>query len=134
MILLLRYYGDWSFQTVAHMGQFRVCILAVLFDLSGFNFGPLLLASLKLIFSNYMMILLRPGDVLGGQAIYLLVVCLTGSMAYGCWVCSILSFYIIVKCYGSLKCICVCCCYVRGFCCIMLLATIFLADQYLSFL
>ncbi|KAL4194610.1 hypothetical protein AMTRI_Chr05g60270 [Amborella trichopoda] len=133
MILLLRYYGDWSFQTVAHMGQFRVFILAVWFDLSGFNFGPLLLASLKLIFSNYMMILLRPGDALGGRAIYLLVVCLTGSMAYGFWVGFIWSFDIIVKCYGSLKCIYVCCCYVRGFGCIMLLATIFLAYQYLSF-
>ncbi|KAL4194613.1 hypothetical protein AMTRI_Chr05g60300 [Amborella trichopoda] len=117
MILLLRYYGDWSFQTVAHMEQFLVCILAVLFDLSGFNFGPLLLASLKLIFSNYMMILFRPGDALGGRAIYLLVVCLTGSMAYCCWVGSIWSFYIIVN----------------GFGCVMLLATIFLADQYLSF-
>ncbi|KAL4194608.1 hypothetical protein AMTRI_Chr05g60220 [Amborella trichopoda] len=134
MILLLRYYGDWSFQTVAHMGQFRVCILAVFFDLSGFNFGPFFLASLKLIFSIYMMVLLRPGDALGGRAIYLLVVCLTGSMAYGCWVGSVWSFYFIVKCYGFLKCIYVCCCYVRGFGCIMLLATIFLADRYLSFL
>ncbi|KAL4194604.1 hypothetical protein AMTRI_Chr05g60210 [Amborella trichopoda] len=122
MIILLRYHGDWSLQTVAHMGPFRVCCLAVWFDLSGFDFGYFLLASLELLFVNYMMKLLWPGDAVGGGAIYELVVCLMGSMAYGYW------------CYGSLRCIYVGCCYVRGFGCIMLLATIFLADLYLSFL
>ncbi|KAL4194615.1 hypothetical protein AMTRI_Chr05g60320 [Amborella trichopoda] len=86
ILLLIRYHGDWSLQTVAHMGQFRGCCLAVWFDLSGFIFGPFLLASLESLFFIHMMILLWPGDAVGGGAIYLLVVCLTGSLAYGCWV------------------------------------------------
>ncbi|KAL4194603.1 hypothetical protein AMTRI_Chr05g60200 [Amborella trichopoda] len=89
MTILLWYHGDWSLLTMAHMGPFRVCCLAVWFYLSRFNFGPFLLASLELVFVNYMMILLRPGDAVGGGAIYELVVCLMGSMAYGCWVGSI---------------------------------------------
>ncbi|KAL4194602.1 hypothetical protein AMTRI_Chr05g60190 [Amborella trichopoda] len=88
---------------VARMGLFRVCCQTVWFDLSGFNFGPFLLASLELHFVNYMMILLRPGDAVGGGAIYELVVCLMGSMAYGCWVGSIcfymLSFWKICRQY-----------------------------------
>ncbi|KAL4194618.1 hypothetical protein AMTRI_Chr05g60350 [Amborella trichopoda] len=92
MIIFLWYHGDWSLLEVAHMEPFRVFYFAVWFDLSGFNFGPFLLASLELLFYNYMMILLRSGVAVGGGAIYQLVVCLMGSMAYGCWVGSIWYF------------------------------------------
>ncbi|KAL4194606.1 hypothetical protein AMTRI_Chr05g60230 [Amborella trichopoda] len=104
------------------MGPFRVCCLAVWFDLSGFNFGPFFLVSLELLLVNYMMILFRLGDAVGGGAIYELMVSLKGSMAFGCWWAP----------FGI--CIYVGCCYVRGFGCIMLLATIFIGDLYLSFL
>ncbi|KAL4191020.1 hypothetical protein AMTRI_Chr07g27510 [Amborella trichopoda] len=99
MTILLRCHGDWSLQMVPHMGPFPFCCLAVWFDLSGFNFEPFLLASLELLSVNCMMILLRLGDAVGGGAIYRLVVCLMGSMAYGSWVGSIWFLFYILSCW-----------------------------------
>ncbi|KAL4189816.1 hypothetical protein AMTRI_Chr08g167290 [Amborella trichopoda] len=68
-----------------------------------------------------------------GGAIYRLVVCSMGSMAYGCWVGSFWYVLIIVNCFGSLRGIYTGC-YIGAFGCIMVLATILSTDLYFSFL